>query len=698
MSTVESPRPAVDMDRLCIDTIRTLSMDAVQQANSGHPGMPMAMAPAAYLLFTRFMRHDPRDQAWPDRDRFLLSAGHGSMLLYSVLHLSGYDLPLDELRRFRHWESLTPGHPERDRTHVTPGVEMTTGPLGQGFANGVGMAMAERFLRAKFGAEVQDHRVFAICSDGDIQEGIGSEAASLAGHQRLGRLVYLYDDNSIQLDGPTEESFSEDVSKRFEAYGWHTVTVDDVNDLEQLSAAIQAGIEEEERPTLVRTKTIIGWPAPHRQGTSKAHGAALGEDEVRATKEILGWDPDEHFVVPDGVHEHFSQVERGGSAHAEWRERFEAWRGSHEELAREWDAAWADPARPLAGLEDALPRFDPAEKEAIATRNAGQAVMAAFAPLTPTMIGGAADLSESTKTEFPDTPVFEPGQPTGRNVKFGVREHGMGGAVNGMAGHGGMLRPYGSTFLQFADYMRGAIRLSALMALHVAWVYTHDSVALGEDGPTHQPVEHLAALRAIPGLTLLRPADAAETAECWRTILEELNGPAALILSRQNLPVLARQDVGGELASAGEARRGAYVLAEAEAATPELVLVGTGSEVWLCLEARAALAESGTAARVVSMPSWELFAAQDDGYREGVLPADVPKLSVEAGVAMGWAKWVDASISLERFGASAPGTEVYERLGFTPDAVVQRARDLLSGGGVPGATPHQAESPGSPQG
>jgi transketolase len=686
MSTTESPAQ-VDLDRLSIDTIRTLSMDGVQKANSGHPGMPMGMAPAAYLLYTRFMRHNPKDPTWPDRDRFVLSAGHGSMLLYSVLHLSGYDLPMDELKRFRQWESLTPGHPERDRTHVTPGVEVTTGPLGQGFANGVGMAIAERFQRAKFGAEVQDHRVFCICSDGDVQEGIGSEAASLAGHLRLGRLVYLYDDNSIQLDGPTAEAFSEDVPKRFEAYGWHTLTVDDVNDLDQLSAAIQKGIDEETRPTLISVKTIIGWPAPNKQGTSKAHGSPLGEDEVRATKQILGWDPDKTFFVPDGVYDHFSQVERGERAQAEWQQRFEAWHSSHPELAKEWDAGWSDPPRPLPGLADAISGIDWG-KDKLATRSAGQKAMQAFAGVTPTMIGGAADLTESTKTEFPGD-LFTPRSPEGRNIKFGVREHGMGGSVNGIAAHGGMLRPYGSTFLQFADYMRGAIRLSALTGLDVAWVYTHDSIGLGEDGPTHQPVEHYAALRAIPGLAFFRPGDAWETAFAWQTVLEDVSGPAAFALSRQDLPIY---DATRERGRDG-VRRGAYVLVDG-APTPSVVLVGTGSELHLCVEA----AKQIDGARVVSMPCWELFADQDDAYRESVLPAGAPSVSVEAGIAMGWRKWVDASVSLERFGASAPGEEVLAKLGFTVENVVARAREVMEGRGVPGATPHDTASPKTPQG
>jgi transketolase len=665
--TGTSPSPTAsgaDLERLAIDTIRTLAMDAVQAANSGHPGLPMGMAPAAYLLFAEVMNHNPKDPHWPDRDRFILSAGHGSMLLYAALHLSGYDLPLEEIKRFRQWGSLTPGHPERDRVHITPGVEITTGPLGQGFANGVGMAIAERFLRERFGAEVMDHRTYAICSDGDLMEGVASEAASLAGHLGLGRIVYLYDDNSVSLDGPANLSFSEDVPGRFRAYGWHTLTVDDANDLDALRAAIAEGIAENERPTLISVRSIIGWPAPHVQGTSEAHGKALGEDEVRATKEILGWDPDAHFLVPDGVYEHFSAVERGAALEREWQERFDAWRSSHAELAKAWDAAWSSPAKPLPGLDEALPDF--ADTEKIATRSAGGKVMAAIEPFTPTMVGGAADLSESTKTLFPGEGDATKARLT-RNIRFGVREHGMGAAVNGMAGHGGMLRPYGSTFLQFADYMRGSIRLSALMGLEVAWVFTHDSVALGEDGPTHQPVEHLAALRAIPHLTVIRPADARETAEAWRVILEELEGPAALILSRQDLPVLDGPAAVG---------RGAYVLRDPDG-DADVVLVGTGAEVSTALEGAEELRGAGVNVRVVSMPSWELFAAQDESYRDEVLPPGIPKVSVEAAISMGWERWVDRSVSIDRFGASAPGTEVLERLGITGEHVAQVARELL---------------------
>jgi transketolase len=656
-----------DISRLSIDTIRTLSMDAVQAANSGHPGLPMAMAPAAYLLYTRILRHNPADPQWPDRDRFILSAGHGSMLLYSVLHLSGYPLPMDELKRFRQWGSLTPGHPERDRVHVTPGVEITTGPLGQGFANGVGMAMAERFLRAHFGAEVQDHRVFAIVSDGDLMEGISAEAASLAGQLGLGRIVYLYDDNSISLDGPTSLSFdSEDVAMRFEAYRWHVQTVDDVNDLPQLEVAIDKAMREEERPSLIRVKSIIGWPAPNKQGTSKAHGAPLGEDEVRATKEVLGWDPDAHFLVPDGVYDHFDQKARGGALQAEWQQRFQAWREGHAELAAQWDAAWA--GKPMPGVREALSNIDWG-KDKLATRVAGQKAMAAFADYVPTMVGGAADLSESTKTEFPPghEAAYSRARPS-RNVFFGVREHGMGGAVNGMAGHGGIVRPYGSTFLQFSDYMRGSVRLSALMGLEDAWVYTHDSVGLGEDGPTHQPVEHLAALRAIPHLIVIRPGDANETAAAWRTILEDTDGPVVLVLSRQDLPVQPDVDPDG-------VARGAYVLREAD--DPEIVLVGTGSELWVAMAAADLLAEDGVRARVVSMPSWELFEAQDDAYRDGVLPPGLPSVAVEAGVSQGWERWVDRVVAIDRFGASAPGEEVLEHLGITPQNTARVARELL---------------------
>ncbi|MEJ7798267.1 MAG: transketolase [Solirubrobacteraceae bacterium] len=655
-----------ETDQLCVDTIRTLSMDAVQKANSGHPGLPMAMAPAAYVLFRRIMSHDPADHTWPDRDRFLLSAGHGSMLVYSVLHLTGYDLPMDELKQFRQWGSRTAGHPERDRETITPGVEVTTGPLGQGFANGVGMAIAEQYLRERYGSQVIDHHTYAIVSDGDLMEGIASEAASLAGQLGLGRLIYLYDDNDISLDGPTSLSFDrENVDQRFEAYGWHVLNIADANDMDGIEAAIREGQANEDQPTLIRVKSIIGYPSPNKQGKSAAHGAALGDDEVALTKKAMGWDPDKTFHVPDGVYEAFGMQEEGGRAHAAWQERFETWRAEDSERAQEWDLAWGTPGRALPGMADALPKsFD---KPKLATRTAGGQVMAAFEPFTPTMLGGAADLTESTKTIFPQSDRFT-AEKAGRNIFFGVREHAMGAAVNGLAGHGGIVCPYGSTFLQFADYMRGAIRLSALMGLHVAWVYTHDSVALGEDGPTHQPVEHLAALRAIPGLVVLRPADAHETTEAWRVILEDLEGPAVLVLSRQDLPVLDQSELG----SAAGVARGAYVLADAEDA--QATIIATGSEVAVALAARDDL---DVPVRVVSMPSWELFEQQDDDYQESVLPVDLPTVSVEAGIHQGWERYADASVSIDRFGASAPGARVLEELGITPANVARHVRELL---------------------
>jgi len=663
---------STDIDRRCIDTIRALAMDTVQQANSGHPGLPMGMAPAAYLLYQRILRHNPKDPSWPDRDRFVLSAGHGSALLYIMLHLSGYAVSLDDLKAFRQWGSITPGHPERDPDpdHVTPGVEIATGPLGQGFANGVGMAMAERFLRERFGAEAQDHRIFAIVSDGDLMEGVAGEAASLAGHLRLGRLVYLYDDNDVSLDGPTSLTFKDDTARRFEAYGWHVEEVAAVNDLAALELAIDRAMREEERPSLVRVRSIIGYPSPNKQGTSGAHGAPLGEDEVRRTKEVMGLDPDKHFDVPGDVAAHMDQTARGAALQAEWNAAMAIWRAQDPERAAVWDAAWA--GRPLPGVDATLP---PAwSKEGLATRVAGKEAMAAFSAHVPTMVGGAADLSGSTNTIFPggESERFSATQ-AGRNVWFGVREHGMGAAVNGMAAHGGIVRPYGSTFLQFADYMRGAVRLSALMNLPVAWVFTHDSVGLGEDGPTHQPVEHLAALRAIPRLTVLRPADADETAEAWRVILEDLEGPAALALSRQGTPTHPRGD--GGLAPASGVARGAYVLRDAAGA--QAVIVGTGTEVQVALDAADLLAAEGIPASVVSMPSWELFGAQDEGYRASVLPPGLPSVSVEAGVSMGWERWVDASVAIDRFGASAPGPTVLEQLGITPRAVADRVRGLL---------------------
>jgi transketolase len=655
-----------DNEQLCVNTIRALAMDAIQKANSGHPGLPMAMAPTAFVLFRKIMHHDPSDPAWPDRDRFVLSAGHGSMLLYSILHLTGYDIPMDQIKRFRQWESITPGHPEIDRTNVTPGVEVTTGPLGQGFANGVGMAMAEHYLREHYGPEVIDHHIYAIVSDGDMMEGIASEAASLAGQLGLGRIVYLYDDNDISLDGPTSLSFDrEHVDQRFEAYGWHVQDVHDANDMVAIETAIKHAQKVEDKPSLIRIKSIIGYPSPNKSGTSKAHGAALGADEVALTKEVMGWDPEKFFYIPDGVYETASMVDEGAKAHAAWTERYEAWRAEDPDRAAEWDLAWE--GRPLPGVAAALPTDW--EKDKVSTRVAGGKTMAAFEPFTPTMLGGAADLTASTLTIFPKSKRFTAGAP-GRNIFFGVREHSMGAAVNGLAAHGGIVRPYGSTFLQFADYMRGSIRLSALMGLKVAWVFTHDSVALGEDGPTHQPIEHVAALRAIPGLVVFRPGDAAETAEAWRVILEDLDGPAAMALSRQDLPILDRSPGGyGPVAGVG---RGAYVLADVDDA--QATIIATGSEVWVALAARD---ELDVPVRVVSMPSWELFEQQDDAYRASVLPPGLPAVSVEAGIHMGWERYAQSFVSIERFGASAPGPTVLEKLGITPANVADHVRRLL---------------------
>jgi transketolase len=657
--------PELDIDQLSINTIRTLSLDAVQAAQSGHPGAPLGLAPAAYILYTRIMKHNPTDPKWPDRDRFVLSAGHASMLLYASLHLSGYDLSLDEIKKFRQLGSHTPGHPE---SFETPGVETTTGPLGQGFGNAVGMAMAEKFLREHFGAEVSDHHIFAICSDGDLMEGVSSEAASIAGHLRLGRCVFLYDDNSITIDGGTDLSFSqEDVPKRFQAYGWHTLTVEDGNDLEAIEAAIRAGIAEEGRPTLISLKTVIGYGSP-RAGTRAAHSDPMPDEQVRATKEALGWNPDSLFYVPHEVAVHFDQRQRGQSAEQEWQQRFDAWAAGNEQLAAEWEAAWAGKALP--GLAEALAEYDVGEA-ALATRKSSANVMQVLGPYLPTMIGGAADLVHSTFTEFEGAESFTP-EHSGRNINWGVREHGMGAALNGLALHGGIVKPFGSTFFVFTDYMRPPIRLSALMRINPVFIFSHDSVAVGEDGPTHQPVEHLAAMRAIPGLTVIRPSDATEVVETWRTIVEDIHGPVCLVLSRQNVPNIDRT----VYAPAKGLVKGAYVLADVE--SPDVVLVATGAEVGTALGASALLAERGVQVRVVSMPSWELFEAQSTEYQEEVLPAGVPKISVEAASTFGWARWVDASIGIDRFGASGKGGDVLAYLGIDPEKVADRVQQQVA--------------------
>ena len=657
-----------EIEQLSIDTIRTLSMDAVQKAGVGHPGTAMALAPVAYLLYKEALRHNPASPHWPNRDRFVLSAGHACVLQYSVLHLSGYNLSLEELKRFRQWQSATPGHPEFRHTE---GVEVTTGPLGQGLSNGVGMGFAERFLADTFNRphhEVVDHRVYAICSDGDLMEGVSYEASSLAGTNGLGKLVYFYDDNHITIDGTTAISFTEDRAARFEAQGWHVQRVADVNDLGALRKAIANAQNETARPSLIIVRSHIAYGAPKAVDTAKSHGTALGEAEVAATKKALGWDPDKHFFVPEEVYEHMNGVERGNELESEWRTSFERWSEAFPEGREKWDAAWAGRIGPWE-----VPVFEPGE--AVATRDAGKKVMQAFKDAVPTMIGGAADLVESTKTEFEGGGLFS-ARWSGRNIPFGIREHAMGSIVNGIGVHGGCVKPYGSTFLIFSDYMRPAVRLSALMRLPVLWVWTHDSVGLGEDGPTHQPVETYAALRAIPFLWFMRPADANETAHAWRVALERLDGPVALSLSRQKVPTLDRSD----LAPASLVERGAYTLWESSP-SPDLILIGSGAEVGLTLEAGRKLADDGIAVRVVSMPCWELFEEQPADYREEVLPREVKaRLSVEPGVALGWSKWVGdegGSISIEHFGASAPGEKVLEEFGYNLDNIVARAAALL---------------------
>jgi len=662
-----------EITKLSIDTIRALAMDAVQRANAGHPGTAMALAPLAYTLFMRFLRVNPQDTQWQDRDRFVLSAGHACILQYASLHLTGYQLAMEDLKQFRQWGSRTPGHPERGDT---PGVEVTTGPLGQGISNAVGMAMAERFLAERFnrpGLRVVDHHTYAICSDGDMMEGVSQEAASIAGHFRLGKLIVCYDDNHITIDGTTAISFDgEDHCARLRADGWHVQQLDDSEDLPALEQALAAARAETERPSFIAIRSHIAYPAPHAIDTAKAHGAPLGEEEVRATKEVLGLDPARSFWVDERVYEHMSLRDAGARAQAQWQERFAEWRASLPEQAAEWDRAWAGELQ--AGWREALPSFTYGDE--IATRSAGQKTMAAFAQFAPTMIGGAADLVESTKTSFDGGAEFSAVH-AGRNVPFGIREHAMGAIVNGAAAHGGIVKPYGSTFLIFSDYMRPSVRLSALMGLPVVWVWTHDSVGLGEDGPTHQPIEHYAALRAIPRLWVIRPADANETAVAWRVALERDDGPVALLLTRQKVPVLDR----GQLASAQELERGGYVLWQSSPGSPQLIVISTGSEVAPSLQAAQTLAGEGVGTRVVAMPCVELFELQSSAYRDSVLPPETTaRLAVEPGASIAWWKWVGSGgdvLGLDRFGASAPGTKVLEELGFSARGIAERARALL---------------------
>ncbi len=678
------------LDTLCINTIRTLSIDAVQKAKSGHPGMPLGAAPMAYVLWTRHLRFNPKNPDWPDRDRFVLSAGHGSMLLYSLLYLAGYDVTMEDLRQFRQWRSRTPGHPER---HCAPGVEVSTGPLGQGVGNSVGMAIAERWLAARFnrpGHTIVDHYTYVIASDGDIMEGVGAEAASLAGHLRLGRLIWLYDANLVTLSGTSSVTYTEDVGKRFEGYRWHVQHVADGNDLAALDRAIAAARAAEDRPSMIIVRTHLGYGSPNRQDTFQAHGEPLGEDEVRLTKRALGWPEDKTFYVPDEALRRFREaVPRGADLEAAWQKRLDAYRaafpGEAGAFARAFAGAMED------GWEARLPVFAPGDGP-LATREASGKVMNAVAGSVPELIGGSADLDPSTHTMLKGAGDFEspsadgahaqgraggPWGYDGRNVHFGVREHAMGAAINGMAAHGGV-RPFGATFLIFSDYMRPSVRLAALSELPVIYVWTHDSIGLGEDGPTHQPIEHLASLRAIPNLLVLRPADANETVEAWRVALQRREGPVALVLSRQKLPVFDRANLGAASATA----RGGYVLADAEGGRPDAVLIATGSEVALALEARARLAGDGIRCRVVSLPCWELFEAQPAAYRESVLPPGMrARVTVEAASTFGWERYAGdrgVIIGLDRFGASAPGALVLKELGFTVDrlvAAVKTARE-----------------------
>jgi transketolase len=676
--------PATELDLLSINTIRFLSVDAVQKANSGHPGLPMGAAPMAYVLWTRFLEHDPADPRWFDRDRFVLSAGHGSMLLYSLLHLGGYGLTLEDIQSFRQWGSRTPGHPESD---LTPGVEATTGPLGQGISNAVGMALAEAHLAARFnrpGHQVIDHYTYVLASDGDLMEGVASEACSLAGHLGLGKLIVLYDDNRISLAGSTSVCFTEDIGARFAAYGWHVDHVGDGNDVDGIERAITNARREVRRPSIVLVRTEIGYGAPHKGGTFEAHGSPLGPEEVKAAKKALGWPTDPPFYIPKEALAHLRRaLDDGKAAHERWTERMAAYGRAFPELAAELARRIA--AELPAGWEEALPRFE-ADEKGIATRKASEAVMQSLGATTPELVGGSADLNPSTFTWLKGKGDLQnPALPTdgvqgrvggpwgyeGRNVHFGVREHAMGAAVNGMALHGGFI-PYGSTFLIFSDYMRPAVRLSALAELGSVWVYTHDSIALGEDGPTHQAVEHYMALRAIPGLLFIRPADANETAHAWRVAIENRHRPTALALTRQNVPTLDR----ARFAPAEGLRRGAYVL-NPSVDEPDVILLATGSEVQHIVAAERVLAERGVRARLVSMPCWELFEEQSEAYRESVLPRAITRrVSIESGVTLGWQKWVGdrgRSIGIDRFGASAPGPTLMKEFGFTADHVVAEA-------------------------
>lgn len=656
-----------------INALRFLSVDGVQQANSGHPGLPMGTAALAYTIWTRHLRFNPRNPSWSNRDRFILSGGHGSMLLYSLLHLTGYDLSLEDLKNFRQWGSRTPGHPEYG---VTPGVETTTGPLGQGFANGVGMAIAEAHLAARFnrpGFPVIDHTFYAIVTDGDLMEGVASEAASLAGHLKLGKLIYLYDDNRISIDGSTDLAFTEDRGKRFEAYGWQVLHVADGNNVDEIDHAIQVA-ETDPRPSLIVCRTHIGYGLPTRQDTSKAHGEPPGDEELNGAKDKLGWPKEPRFFIPDDVLAFYrSFVARGETLETEWNALFAAYAKQYPEEAAELQRLMKGELP--AGWDSALPVF-PADSKGMATRAASGKVVNALAPRLPELAGGSADLAPSNNTWLQNSPAFQPGSYEGRNFHFGVREHGMGSIINGMAIHGGMI-PYGATFLVFADYMRGAIRLSALSHIPSIWVFTHDSIGLGEDGPTHQPVEHLASLRAIPNLTVIRPADANETVEAWKVAIAHRSGPTTLVFSRQAMPVMDRSTFN----PASGLQRGAYVLADLGEGNPQVILMASGSEVSLICEAGYALASNGISVRLVSFPSWELFSAQDVSYQDSVLPPSIKtRLAVEAGSPQGWERWVGDNgkiIAMHSFGASAPYKTLMQAFGFTAEAVTTQVKQML---------------------
>jgi len=659
-----------ELDQLCINTIRTLSIDGVQKAKSGHPGMPMGAAPMAYVLWTKFLKHNPTNPRWYNRDRFVLSAGHGSMLLYSLLHLTGYDLPLDELKKFRRLGSKTAGHPEFGHT---AGVETTTGPLGQGFANGIGMAIAQKYLAATFNRPnfpIVDYYVYAICGDGDLMEGVSSEAASIAGHLKLGNVIYLYDDNKISIDGNTEMSFTEDVGTRFEAYGWHVQTVHDGNNLEKIEIAIRHAQQITDKPSLIKVRTHIGFGSPNKQDTAEAHGSPLGDDEVKLTKNYYGWDENKTFFIPEEALKHFrNAIEEGKKKEEEWKKLFAEYKQSHSESA----ATFENVIRGNFGdaWKKALPVFT-AENGTIATREASGKVLAAIAPHLPTLIGGSADLTPSNNTFVKGMENFQPNNFGGRYIRYGVREHAMGSLMNGIALTDGMI-PYGGTFLIFSEYMRPSIRLAALMGVRPIYVFTHDSIGLGEDGPTHQPIEQFASLRAIPNMTLIRPADANETAIAWRIAIEHTTGPVALALTRQKIPFIDRT----KYASAENAAKGAYILAD-NSSSPDIILIGTGSEVQYAMGAYEQLIAENRKMRLVSMPSWELFERQPKEYRESVFPSSVKKrLAVEAGVELGWHKYASDTITMNSFGQSAPYEALYQHYGFTTENVVKKAKELL---------------------